>query len=174
MSAGANSLDQKCKDVEQFNYEVLVLLIKQDQVLCIWQSRQGKRLTKAVFNKGVKLDILQGNADHWPDQVQKLTHVAPSVDLLLVLMKLDKNKADKVIWYLSDYWESDRQCWVLLKAQCHSCKILCADSPKGDDIVIQIPCGVSITDTHYSTGLSRVYRLLDTRAVQVSCWGLRS
>ena len=35
MPAGANSLDQICKDVEQFDHKVLVLQIKQDQVLHI-------------------------------------------------------------------------------------------------------------------------------------------
>ena len=96
MPAGANSLNQICKGVEQFDCEVLVLLIKQNQVLCIWQSEQEKRLTEAVFDNSAELDILQDNADHWPDQVQELTHVAPGVDLLLVLMKLDGNEAGKV------------------------------------------------------------------------------
>ena len=33
MPAGANSLNQICKGVEQFDHEALILLIKQDQVL---------------------------------------------------------------------------------------------------------------------------------------------
>ena len=96
MPAGANSSDQICKGVEQFDHKVLILLIKQNQVLRVQQSRQGKRLTKAVFDKGAELDILQDNADHWPNQVQKLTHVVSGVDLLLMLMESDRNKAGKV------------------------------------------------------------------------------
>ena len=96
MPAGANSLNQICKGVEQFDCKALVLLIKQDQALCIQQSEWGKRLTEAVFNKGVELDILQGNADHWPNQVQELTHVASDIGLLLVLIESDRNEAGKV------------------------------------------------------------------------------
>ena len=96
MPAGANSSDQICKDVEQFDCEALVLLIKQNQVLRVQQSRWGKRLTEAVFDKGAELDILQGNADHWPNQVQELTHVASDVGLLLMLMELNENEAGKV------------------------------------------------------------------------------
>ena len=35
MPAGANGLDQICKGVEQFDHKALVLLIKQDQALCV-------------------------------------------------------------------------------------------------------------------------------------------
>ena len=96
MPAGANSSDQICKGVEQFDHEALELLIKQNQALRIQQSGRGKRLIKAVFNKGVKLDSLQDNADHWLNQVQELTHVAPGVRLLLMLIESDRNKAGKV------------------------------------------------------------------------------
>ena len=96
MPAGANSSDQICKGLEQFDHEALILSIKQNQALRIQQSRQGKRLTEAVFDKGAELDILQGNADHWLNQVQKLTHVDPGVSLLLVLVELDRNEAGKV------------------------------------------------------------------------------
>ena len=64
MPAGANSSDQICNDIEQFNHKALVLSIKQDQALRVWQSKWGKRLTETVFNKGAELDILQDNADH--------------------------------------------------------------------------------------------------------------
>ena len=96
MSAGANSLNQICKGVEQFDHEALILSIKQNQTLCVWQSRWGKRLIKRVFDKGAELDILQDNADHWPNQVQELTHVVSDVDLLLMLIKSDRNEAGKV------------------------------------------------------------------------------
>ena len=96
MPAGANSLNQICKGTEQFDCEALVLSIKQDQVLRVQQSRRGKRLAEAVFNKGAELGILQGNADHWPNQVQELTHVVSGVDLLLMLVESDRNEAGKV------------------------------------------------------------------------------
>ena len=35
MSAGANSLNQICKGVEQFDHEALILSIKQNQTLCV-------------------------------------------------------------------------------------------------------------------------------------------